>query len=300
MKVVRCCLSWIALSFLLTACQLQDSYSGKIILNGTQELVSGSILDGDLILLGGTFLQHPGSTIDGSVHILGGLAQIGGKVNGNVILLGGKLTVLAGLVLSGDLIAPAGTLTVSPAARIEGKLTGGSIANKASAPVAFLPPTASKWFHLLLEIPLLAMVSYFAARFYPPQIHIIRETLVRHPFACTALGLLGMIAGLSLSILLAYTLLLIPVSAFLLLLMLLAATFGAVPAAVQLGQWALQQFRFSSPRITTAAILGMLLLVLIAEILRYIPWIGNLIVITLLLTAYGASLLTHFGAQSVS
>lgn len=299
MKVARCCLYWIALSFLITACQLQDSYSGKIILNGTQELASGSTLDGDLILLGGTFLQHPDSTIGGSVHILDGLAHIGGEVRGNTTLLGGELTVLAGSILKGDLTAPAGTLTISPAARIEGKLTGSSAVDKANTPPASLPSTAGRWFHLLLEIPLLAMVGYFTARFYPTQIHVIREALVHHPFACTAMGLLAMVAGLSLAITMAYTTLLIPVSALLLVLMLFAATFGAVPAAVGLGKWTMRHFQSSPPATTTAAILGMLLLVLIAEILRYLPWIGNLMVISLLLTAFGASLLTRFGAQRV-
>jgi len=275
MKVARCCLYWIALSFLLTACQLQDSYSGKIILNGTQELASGSTLDGDLVLLGGTFLQQPGSTIGGSVHILDGSAHISGEVRGNTTLLGGELTILAGSILRGDLTAPAGALTMSPDARIEGELTGSPAVDKANAPPASLPPTAGRWFHLLVEIPLLAMVGYFTARFYPTQIHVIREALVRHPFACTALGLLAMIAGLSLSVLLAYTILLIPVSALLLVLMLFATTFGAVPAALGLGQWALYRFQSSPPRPSTAAILGMLLLVLIAEILRYLRWIGN-------------------------
>lgn len=300
MKVPRYYLSWIALSFLLTACQLQDSYNGKIILNGPQELALGSILEGDLILLGGTFLQHPGSTIEGSVHIFGGLAHIGGEVRGNTTLLGGELTVLDGSILRGDLTAPGGALTISPAARIEGELTGGPSIEKANAPPAWLPSTAGRWFHLLLEIPLLALVGYLAARFYLPQINVIQSALVHHPLACTALGLLAMVAGLSLVITMAYTILLIPVSAMLLLLMLLAATFGAVPVAVGLGKWTMRHFQSSPTSTNTAAVLGMLLLAVIAEILRYLPWIGNLLVITLLLTAFGASLLTRFGGQAVS
>lgn len=300
MKVARCCLYWIALSFLLTACQLQDSYSGKIILNGTQELTSGTSLDGDLILLGGTFAQQPDSAIRGSVHILGGQAYIGGEVRGNTTLLGGELTILAGSVLRGDLTAPAGALTVSSAARVEGELTRSAAAGNSGASPVPLPSTAGRWFHLLLEIPVLALVGYLTARFYPPQIQVVQEALVRHLFACTALGLLAMVAGLSLAIMMAYTILLIPVSALLLVLMLFAATFGAVPAAVQLGQWALQRLQPSPPRTTTAAILGMLLLAVMAEILRYLPWFGNLLVIALLLTAFGASLLTRFGAQRVA
>lgn len=300
MKYARCCLYWIALSFLLTACQLQDSYSGKIILNGTQDLTSGRSLDGDLVLLGGTFIQHPGSTIDGSVHIINGQARIGGEVRGNTTLLGGELTVLAGSVLRGDLTAPAGALTVSPAARIKGELSGRPDAGKAGAPPVQLPSTAGRWIHLLIEIPLLALVGYLAARYYSPQIYVIQGALVRHPFACTALGLLAMVAGLSLAITMAYTILLIPVSALLLVLMLFAATFGAVPAAVGVGKWTMSHFQSSPPVTTTAAILGMLLLAMMAEILRYLPWIGDLLVIGLLLTAFGASLLTRFGAQTVS
>lgn len=300
MKYARCCLSWIALSFLLTACQLQDSYSGKIILNGKQELASGSSLDGDLILLGGTFRQQPSSTIRGSVHIIGGKANIGGEVSGNTTLLGGELTVLAGAVLKGDLTAPAGALTVSPAARVEGELSHSAAADKAGAPQVPVPSTAGRWFHLLIEIPLLALVGYFATRFYPPQMHVIQEALVRHPLACTALGLLAMLAGLSLAILMAYTILLIPISALLLMFMLFASTFGAVPVAVALGKWTMGHFRSSPPATTTAVILGMLMLSVLAEILRYLPWIGNLLVIALLLTAFGASLMTRFGAQTTS
>lgn len=300
MKYSRCCLYWIVLSFLLTACQVQDSYSGKIILNGTQELASGKSLDGDVFLLGGTFVQQPGSTIGGSVQIIDGQAHIGGEVRGNMTLLGGELTVLAGSVLRGDLTAPGGTLTVSPAARIEGELTSSRAADKAGVPPILLSSTAGRFIHLLLEIPLLALVGYLAARFYPPQIHVIQEALVRHPFACTALGLLAMVAGLSLAILMAYTILLLPVSALLLVLMLFATTFGAVPVAAGLGKWTMRHIQSSPTSTTTAAILGMLLLAVMAEILRYLPWIGNLLVITLLLTAFGASLLTRFGGQAVS
>jgi hypothetical protein len=91
---------------------------------------------------------------------------------------------------------------------------------------------------------------------------------------------------------------LLPVSLVLLGLMLLAATFGAVPAAVLLGTRAWALLRLSPPTPPAAAVWGMLILSLLAELLHFIPLLGDLLVIALLLTALGAALLTRFGAQS--
>lgn len=292
---VHCLLYALILLLLLTGCQTPEVISGKLILHGEHIQPSGSAFDGELLLLGGAFTQQTGSTIQGSIHMAGGLAHLSGTVNGSVTVLDGALTLAPEAVLLGDLNILGGSITQSTDTRIDGQVNRRSAGTPPaeSLPVALPGGMVAR---LLVEVPLLALVGALAARYYPAQMRVLKQTLATRPLVCTATGLLAAVAGLSLAIVMGYTLLLLPASFLLLAFLLFAATVGAAPVALWLGRSILHRLRPSPCPDTWSAVLGMLLLAGLAELLRFVPIIGGLLAIALLLTALGAALLTRFGA----
>jgi hypothetical protein len=104
----------------------------------------------------------------------------------------------------------------------------------------------------------------------------------------------GALTGLV--VLMAYTILLIPVSLLGLGLLLAATTLGTVPYACILGNQICTRFRWKLTNGQEAAV-GMILLTLIGELLRLIPLIGTLLVLFPFVSSFGAALLTHFGTR---
>jgi hypothetical protein len=74
---------------ILSACEPQV-YSGKIILEGKHALMT---VDGDLVMLGGQVTLKEGSQVTGSVYLLSGDLQADGTIHGDVSLMTGTLTL---------------------------------------------------------------------------------------------------------------------------------------------------------------------------------------------------------------
>lgn len=100
--------------------QLLGSVGGDVRAAGGQITISGHVR-GDVAALGGTVHLLPGSVVDGDVAVIGGQIIADGIINGSVKVNGGRLT-LNGTV-AGDVSARLGeALTVGQDARINGAL----------------------------------------------------------------------------------------------------------------------------------------------------------------------------------
>ncbi|MDD5368793.1 MAG: hypothetical protein PHQ40_06905 [Anaerolineaceae bacterium] len=289
----------IFLSVLLAGCHLPDSVSGKTIFAGEHRLERGETLEGDLIVFGGNGTLEPGSVVTGSMIILGGQITSGGKVNSNVDLLIGSLKLLPSAEITGDLILAGGAVVGEEIAQIEGKVTR-SPAKKTNGRAVLIPsPIAGRLITLLLELPLLAAFAAGVEHFFPRRLKVIQETALRYFWLCAALGALGWAVGLSLVVFMAYTILLLPVCLLGLGLIFLAATLGATAYARPLGGWLLAMLRWKvHPE--GQILLGMTLLILMVELVRYIPFIGSVLIAVLLVTAFGAVLITRAGTSRFS
>jgi len=227
---------------------------------------------------------------------IGGSVTIAGHVREDVVAIGGSVTLLPGARVEGDAVAVGGTVSVDPGATLEGDNVGlgGTIPTMAGSAVRWgmgggrnlrsVFGFASR----LTRAVLLCVIALLVAVAFPGAISRVKAYLAERP-GLAALGGLAIILGFApLCVLLAVTIVgipLIPVAALLLVALLI---FGFTVAAGWLGD-RMPFLREKTPVKTVAlggAVLGLIGLV---------PWIGTAVLILVAAFAAGATLLSRFG-----
>ncbi len=87
-------------------------------------VADGERIDGDLMAFGGRVQLLPGGTVDGNVMTIGSDTTIDGRVEEDVVALGGTVTVTAQAVIMGDLVV-FGTLSRDKDALVRGSVVEG-------------------------------------------------------------------------------------------------------------------------------------------------------------------------------
>jgi hypothetical protein len=77
----------------------------------------------DVIRFGGDVTVNQGQTVDGDVVVFGGNGRVNGRVNGDVAVLGGSLTLGPEADITGDAVAIGGTLSRDPGATVGGDVS---------------------------------------------------------------------------------------------------------------------------------------------------------------------------------
>lgn len=283
-------------AFVLSACELQDAYSGKIILSGEHVLKPGESLDGELLVTGGQVDLQPGSYLNGSLFVLGGNVMAGGEVSGDVTLLLGELSLTPQALVKGSLNVGGGVLQRASQAQILGGTVSSSAGQIPAPQRRSTRSLANRLVSILIESPILAALAYLAVHRFPRQIANVENATTKYFLLSGSLGLLAWFVGISLLTLMAFTILLIPVTLIGFGILLLATAYGSIPFALILGRWTAQRLKWRLPRAGKAAV-GMVLLVCIFELSQLIPWVGALPALMLMMVGFGAVLLTRFGLR---
>ncbi len=281
----------VGLLVLLSGCQLQDSYSGKIILSGTHTIGANETVAGELVVLGGKVALQPGSRVSGSVHVFDGSVRIDDDVAGDVLVLAGTVELGPQAVVHGDLNPVGGTVSMQAGAKVLGRIQE-SAATGEEQPGG----QAGRLLTFGLELVLLTGLAYGCARFLPGALANVGLAAIRYWLPSAALGLLAWVVGLSLIVLIAYTILLIPLAVVLFFSMLAASAYGAVPYGIWIGHWISARLGWKVSLRVEAA-LGMATLICLIEALRWLPIIGPVLPLPLLSAAFGAVWLSRFGMQ---
>ena len=289
----------IVAAFFLSACELKDAYSGRIILNGEHVLKPGESLDGELLVTGGQVDLQPGSHLNGSLYVLGGEVKAAGEISGDVTILLGELSLTPEALVRGSLSVGGGMLQRAPQAQILGGTITSSAGQIPEPQHQSRRSLANRLVSILIEGPILAILAYLAVHRFPKQISYIEKAASNYTLLSGSVGLLTWFVGVSLLVLMAFTILLIPATLIGIGVLLLATAYGAIPFALILGRWTAQQLKWKLTRAGKAA-LGMLLLVCIFELSQLIPWVGSLAVLALMMVGFGAVLLTRFGLRRYS
>jgi hypothetical protein len=278
------------IGLLLSGCQLQDSYSGKVIFSGAHVLRAGETIDGELLVLGGSIQLEENSRVRGSLHLLEGSVDLAGTVEKDMNVLLGQAVLQAPAVVGGSLTISGGEVDQMQGARVEGGV------HRAASPPENGGPSgqAGRLVTFLLQAPLLAGLAFLVVRFLPGFVENIGQAGTRYFLASFSVGILGWVVGLSLLLIMAYTILLLPLTVLGFLAMLAATSYGAIPYALWIGQQLILRLGWRLPAAVCAA-LGMVILVSIVELLRFVPVIGGLLPLVMLTAAFGAALLTRFG-----
>lgn len=300
MKRVYWIVSLVVVMLLPTACGVQEqpgAYSGTLILEGQHIYPRGKTLPGVLVMLDGEASLEPGARLEGSAFVLGGILNIDGKVDGDVVVIGGKVVIGAQAAITGDVRVGSGESDISPQAQVSGQVLVGAASQVEITDLLPQRSIQTQLIWLLPEALLLAGLAYLAARYIPRQVNNVRQAAVHHPIISAAMGLLASIVVPALLVLMAYTLILVPVTVLGLVLVFVIIAYGQIALGIETGSRLVRWLNWSL-RPAVAAAFGTLLFSLLLNILTLLPVIGPTLNLIFALVVIGAILLTRFGLYS--
>ena len=270
------------------------AYSGTMILQGKHTYQAGKTLPGVLILIDGEAVLEPGARVEGAVFVMGGGLNLNGEVDGDVSVIGGQVEIGPQAHIQGDLRVGSGEHRLSQQARIDGQVLIGAASG---LEVDDLLPQRSLQNQLVWLVPealILAGIAYLLTRYLPRPLDNVRQAAVNHPLISAAMGLLAGIVLPALLVVMAYTLILIPVTVLGLLIGFLVIGYGYIALGAEVGQrlarW--RQMKINPP---ASSFLGTGVFYLSMNILGMIPFVGSLLNLIFAVLVVGAVLLTRFG-----
>lgn len=283
------------ISLLFVACQ--DRYSGWIVLDGVQQLESGETVEGEIILFDGSVTVSPAARVTGSVYMLGGDLQLDGEVGGDVSLVDGSLALGPDARVTGSINRAGGQVSGLEQADIAGGLREGA---GLEIPLEQVRTTRSPRDILLQSLVggfMLGIVAAVVVRLMPQALDRISHAATRHALVSGSLGLLVAVVGPALAVMMAFTVVLVPLAFLALLLAALIILYGWVSLGVALGrQIALRLPRRPGPSLS--AFLGTWLFMLLLGLMQLIPVAGPFLPLLVAVIAFGAVLLTRFGTRT--
>lgn len=294
MKSLRTPLLALLFSLFLTACSADGLYSLTLITEGQHELTQS--IQGDLFILGGKVTLPKDASVSGNVHLLLGALTVNGEINGDVSFINGNLSLGDSAILRGDLNLGGGSFHRSPDSVIEGSVNAGAGVSLPSVPERDTRVDWSFWFRTILNGLLSGLIASALVRYFPSGIGRIREAITRHSLASGAMGILAGIVGISLLVTMAYTILLIPVSILILFLLAVGVFLGWVGLGSELGRFLVRMTR-RPIKSSKVAFIGMFVFMPAFQLLTSIPLLGGALGIALVSVGLGAVSLTRFGLR---
>jgi hypothetical protein len=282
----------IFLSWMLTACGQNGRYQVTLITEGAHVLLGTTF--GDLIILGGNVVLERGAALDGNTHLLAGKLSLDGEIHGDVSMMAGELAFGPEARVSGDLNIGGGQLSGLDQAIVTGKVNTGSGMQIPSQPARQPQDSGGTQLRWLVSAVVFGLVASVLERYLPRQISYVSEAAFQHLPVSLALGMLAGIVGLSLLVLLAYTIILIPVALLGLFSLGLAVTYSWVACGISLGNWAASRLKVEYGK-HWAVFSGTMFFILLLNALTAVPRAGGIFGIFVAATGLGAVFLTRFG-----
>lgn len=317
-KKIKMLLLMIPLVFLPTgAVHASGSMDGKVVFGENFTLASGDVMKGDLVVFGGNVVIEEEAAIKGDMVVIGGNVTMNGIVEGTAVIVGGATTLGEVSLVEGDLVTVGGALS-----RVEGSQVEGDVITNIPAPDIEIPdipvpdvpePPAQptpvqpeikfdfdplgdviRLFFTTLAVALLAML---ASLFLQPQIERVSHAIVSQPVIAGSVGLLVAVLGPVILIILAITIILIPVVGLAAAALALAWLFGVIAVGNEVGERFTRAINQTwAPPLTAG--FGTFLTMLIVGGIGLVPCIGWLIPFLLALLAVGGATLTVFGSRA--
>lgn len=270
-----------------------------LVAGGALEVHDATTRDGLVVVLDGELLVARGASLRGTVVVLGGQARLEGGIEGDVIALAGSVRLGADAHVRGD-VAVASVLERHPQARVDGTITlGPAVPETLSSALRDGP---SSWGSVLMRASWLALLGLLAARFAPGAVDRLGEAVRRHALTAGAVGTLAFVVGLVLVVVMAFTVVLIPVSLIGLVAGMVALLVGWSSVGIALGTGLARRWRGAAAgqpgwRERLAVALGVFAVVLALGALERLPWVGALLALGVTAVGLGAVLLTGFGTR---
>lgn len=264
-------------------------------------LEKGSIARNQMVAIGKDVIVA-GEAL-GDVAALEGSAEVTGRVDGDVVVLGGDARLGSQAQVGGDVFVLGGTVQADPGARVAGRMVSYPTASSAMVTLVEGPSLGLGFNSPLVMGAKLALLASWAALLlvlFAASGRQLLETAAgirREPFRSFATGLTGVLALVLTALFFsAFTggLVGVPLLVLVVLLAMILKLWGMVAVFYALGDWlARRVLRRPRLRPLNAATLGLLVLGLV----KFLPWVGVWVWTAATLIGMGAALSTKFGRQ---
>lgn len=287
----------------------QGSQGDKYVLGGTYTLANGETLNGNLFVFGGIATLETGSQVNGDVMLAGGTLRVSGEVRGNIVATGGLISLTSTAVVTGDVNTIAANLERDPGARVEGKVNSGTtgpieipgvpgVIRTPDVPtLRFITSPIVTGFWYLFRSFLWAALAVLVSLFLHRQTERVSQAVVAQPLIAGGIGLLTAVVFPLLLIVIAITIIGIPVSFLGVILLIISWVFGVIAVGTEVGK-RLAKLLQQEWALAVSAGVGTFILTLVVNgvgFVRCVGWVAPAIVGML---GLGAVILTRFGTQS--
>lgn len=296
-----------------TAALASDLYEDQVVFGNPFTLESGETLDGNLIVFGGVATIEDGSTVRGDVVVFGGTVDISGRVTGNLVGLGGPISLAESAVVEGDVVSLGAIVSQDPGAQIRGDVidaingpfplvipsTINALPDGMNLPTftpSFNPFMQVVWF--VVKLFLWAALAVMVVLFLPDNARRTARAVVAQPLPTGGLGCLSAIVLPFLLLVMVITICLIPVSILVVIAAALAWAFGLIAIGLEVGKRLTHAFNWDWAPAASAGVGTFLLIMVINGIDAIVPCVGWLVQALVGAVGFGAVLLTRFGTQS--
>ncbi|MFA4857734.1 MAG: hypothetical protein WC901_03660 [Candidatus Margulisiibacteriota bacterium] len=228
------------------------------------------------------------------VVAIGGSVTVNGRVEEEVIAIGGSIKVNAGAEIGTDAVAIGGLVTKLGDAKISGDIIEIGNPLGGNAFQAFSKHTAviMSLFMLVSALATLVLLVVIAALF-PAQIEKMLAFIDRGLLQSLGWGLLAGLLIVPIILMFVISLIGIPLIPLFLLVLAAAYIMGLAATAAFLGRRILHSLRVKTAALPWEILAGGLVLILIG----WVPWVGWLVKLLLVLCGCGAVVATRFGAR---
>jgi hypothetical protein len=274
-------------------------------------LQSGETLTGDLVVMGGDATLERDSIVTGSAVVFGGSIQVDGAIGGELVTFGGEIELGKEAVVRGDVISFGGELMYDEETQFEGDVFSDipipfefsfsedidfSEINLPQFARSFNPVREVLWF-FLRSFMWTAMAVLFLL-FFPNPIQRVSDTIVSQPIISGGLGLLTAVVAPILLALLMITLICIPISLILIIVLGIAWVFGIVGFGYETGKRVSKMLNQSWAPAVSAGFGTFILTFVMNGIGLLVPCVGWIVPALVGSVGFGAVLLTRFGSQT--
>jgi acetyltransferase-like isoleucine patch superfamily enzyme len=283
----------------------------RLIIGQNFTLPAGETLDGDLVVLAGEVTIGEGALIQGDLVVIGGGLRLDGEARGSAVVIGGSASLGAASSVGRDLVALGGSFQRADGSRIAGDIiTNLSVTTErppraTAIPGPALPPNPDLYFDfgpvgtfagVLFQALALGLVAMLLSTFLRPQLDRVAQAVQEQPFAAGSLGLLTVFLAPFAIVLMAITLILIPLALAAAFLLVLAWLFGVVALSHVVGERLTQAMHRRWEPVLTAGFGAFIVGVLLGTS-NQIPCIGWLASALIGLVGLGAATMTLFGTR---
>jgi hypothetical protein len=285
----------------------QQPGGDQVVFGGQFTLEEGEILNGNLAVFGGSAVLEEGSRVNGSVAVMGGSVDIYGEVNGSINVVGGSVYLSDTSHVRGDIVTVGGNVNREPGAIVDGssrradpedfsipQITRPGLFNP-NLGINLRPIGAFLWF--IFQSLALSALAVLVALFLLAPTQRVSQTIIVQPVISGAMGFLTLIIAPALLLLLAVTIILIPLSLLGFLALAIALVFGWIAVGLEVGHRLAGLFKTTWTAPVSAG-LGTLVLTIVASAIWQIPCIGWVAPFVVAMMGLGGVIMSRFGTRA--